>query len=367
MKTRLFKKILFSGILLLVLLIITEIILSVLNPFPDGFYTGTPDSGFIWEINTDEIIGIQGSSEVKFDRLGARSTSNFEEKQHKIVAFGGSTTACFALTQQLTWTALLEKKLGESYWVGNFGLPGNSSNHHLLQFKHILKKPELKDVKTVLILQGGNDFVGYLVSSNFYLNSSDDQLKKIAFQHLPKKEYAFRQRFALYQLLRKAKQKIIFYLYHKESLTQTANSIKLKRQTSNLVEKLPALTEGLNHYENNIQDIIDMAKERDLEVVFMTQPTMWKENLEPQYEKLLLTSGFMNNEQFYSTAALSEGMSAFNERLKMVCDKNEVKYIDLNLPKTTETFYDDFHFNESGAELMSDQISKFLLSKSSRN
>ncbi|MHA7057569.1 SGNH/GDSL hydrolase family protein [Aquimarina sp. M1] len=360
MKTRLFKKMLFSGIFLLILLIVLEVILSLFQPFPDGFYTGTPESGFIWEINSDEIIGIQGNSEVAFDRLGARSISDFSKKANKIAVFGGSTTACFALSQQLTWTALLEKKLGDSYWVGNFGRPGTSSNHHVLQFKHILAKPELEDVKTALILQGGNDFVGYLVSPQRYVNSSGSQLKKIAFQHLPKKEYSFLQKLVLYKLIKKAKQSISFFFYHKKSLTTVANEIKLKRQQSELIEDLPMLTDGLDHYERNTQEIINLAKERGIQVIFITQPTMWKKNLEPEYEKLLLTSGSANSDDFYSTAALSTGMSVFNERLKTVCDRNNISYIDLDLPKTTESFYDDLHFNESGAELVADKVFQFI-------
>jgi hypothetical protein len=92
----------------------------------------------------------------------------------------------------------------------------------------------------------------------------------------------------------------------------------------------------------------------------VTQETMWKPGLEKKYEDLMVTSGFANNESFYSTKALYEGMEFFNQRLKTVCDQNNISYVDLKLPKTTESFYDDFHFNESGAELSSEQISKEL-------
>ncbi|WAC03775.1 hypothetical protein N7U66_10350 [Lacinutrix neustonica] len=75
---------------------------------------------------------------------------------------------------------------------------------------------------------------------------------------------------------------------------------------------------------------------------------------------MMVTSGFANNEAFYSTNAFYKGMEAFNERLKTVCDRNNIAYIDLKLPKTTASFYDDFHFNESGALLASDQIYQAL-------
>lgn len=354
------KKLVFSGVFTLILLIVVEIILSFFNLFPADYYTMTPNSGFTWEINPNEITGINQDSEILFDELGARSISNYEDAANKIVVFGGSTTACFALTQSKTWSALLEKKLGDSYWVGNFGRPGNSSNHHVLQFEHMLKKEELSDVKTVLIMQGVNDLVGYLISPERYLNLPDKKLKNIAFQHIPDGNIPFYKKLTLYKLARRAKQNISFYFKHKNYLTQAVTDIKLLRTQVERIHKLPELTEGLARYEKNILNIIDQAKKKNIRVIFITQATMWKPNLEAQYENLMLTSGFQNNEAFYSTEALYHGMETFNERLKTVCNHNNVSYIDLKLPKTTASFYDDFHFNESGAALASDEISKAL-------
>jgi lysophospholipase L1-like esterase len=354
------KKILFSSLFTVILFIVAEIVLSFFIKFPNDYYTATPNSGFTWEINPKEIIGINRNSEVQFDELGARSISNFNNK-NKIVVFGGSTTACFALTQSLTWTALLEKKTGKNYWVGNFGRPGNSSNHHVLQFKHILHKPQLKDVKTVIIMQGVNDFVGHLISPERYINSSEKDIKKIAFQHVPDSEIPFFKSLTLYKLLVIAKNNLSFYFIHKDHLTNTASIIRSLRQQSKLVNELPSLKDGLDHYESNILKIIDLANQKKINLIFITQATMWKPNLDEKYEKLLLTSGFDNNNSFYSTNVLYYGMEIYNERLKKVCAQNNISIIDLDLPKTTESFYDDYHFNESGANLLSDKIYEYLI------
>ncbi|WP_299887499.1 SGNH/GDSL hydrolase family protein [uncultured Lacinutrix sp.] len=356
------KKLALSGLVLVILIVFAEIILSALKIFPDDYFTMTPNSGFTWIINPDEIEGIQGDSEIAFDALGARSISNIENKEHKIAVFGGSTTACFALSQERTWTALLEKKLGDKYWVGNFGRPGNSSNHHILQIDRILDKPELNNVETVLVMLGVNDFVGYLVSSEQYLHSSDTELQKFAFQHTPpSKESSFRQKSTVYRLMAKAKKKIKFYFSHQEYLTKTSDDIKAIKRKSETVDSLPSLTLGLEHYQKNIERIIQLAKEKNIDLVFTTQATMWKPNLEEKYEKLLLTSGFKDNKKFYSTEAFYNGMRAFNERLIATCKENNISYIDIeDLPKTTVSFYDDFHFNESGAKLVSEKIYKGL-------
>lgn len=354
------KKLAFSGIFTLILLIVAEIILSFFNLFPADYFTMTPNSSFTWKINSDEITGIHQDSEISFDELGARSISNYKDASHKIAVFGGSTTACFALTQSKTWTALLEKKLGNTYWVGNFGRPGNSSNHHVLQFEHILAKPELNDVKTVIIMQGVNDLVGYLISSERYLHLPEQKLKNIAFQHVPDENIPFYKKLTLYKLARRAKTNITFYFKHKDYLTQAVQDIKTLKSQAEIIQELPDLTTGLNHYEENTKQLIKLANEKNIRLVFVTQATMWKPNLEQKYEDLMVTSGFMNNEAFYSTEAFYYGMEAFNERLKTVCNEYNISYVDLDLPKTTESFYDDFHYNESGAELASDQISQAL-------
>ncbi|MFT5251173.1 MAG: lysophospholipase L1-like esterase [Flavobacteriales bacterium] len=357
---RFLKKLAVSGVFTLILLLFAEIVLSFFNVFPADYFTMTPNSGFTWKINPDEITGIHQDSEVSFDELGARSVSNYKDANHKIVVFGGSTAACFALTQEKTWPALLEKKLGKQYWIGNFGRPGNNSSHHVLQFRHILEKPELKDAKTVVIMQGVNDFVGYLISEDRYINSLDKDLKKIAFQHIPNDYLPLYKRLSIYRLAYRAKKNILFRLNHKDYLTKTVMDIKNLKKQSKIIKKLPNLTAGLNHYEANINTLIKQAKEKKIKLVFITQATMWKPDLEQKYEDLIVTSGFTNNEAFYSTEALYDGMEIFNERLKTVCDQNNISYLDLNIPKTTESFYDDFHFNESGAELTSGQLSTFL-------
>ncbi len=357
---RFLKKLTYSGIVTLVLLIVAEIVLSLLEVVPNDYYVNTPNAGFTWEINNDEIIGIHQDSEVSFDAIGARSISNYEDASHKMIVLGGSTAACFALTQGKDWPTLIDKKLGDQFWVGNFGRPGNNSNHHVFQMQQLLENPALHDLNTVLIMQGVNDLVAFLISEDQYLNLPETKVKRFAFQHVPDDNVPWFKRFTLYKLAARAKNNIVFYLNHKDHLTKTVLDIRALKKQSKIINELPELTTGLARYEANIKTMIQLAKQKNINLVFVTQATMWKPNLEPQYEELMITSGFQNNEAFYSTTALYGGMELFNQRLKTICKQNNIPCIDLQLPKTTESFYDDFHFNESGAELTSDQISEKL-------
>jgi len=351
-----FKKIKYYTIFTLIFLVIAEVILSLSNIFPNGYYTNTPNVSDQYSKNPSKIDGISGYYEIGYDVLGSRSVSDYSKAAHKIVALGGSTTICSVLTQEKTWTALLDKKLGDSYWVGNFGKSGNSSNHHIFQFQHILDKPELKDTEIVLMLVGVNDCRGYLISKDKYMHMPDLEVKKSAFGHIPNSELPFLKRLTLYKLAKKARQRILFYSQPKRPLDYLE---KFEGQTEPIT-KLPDVTDGLNHYEHNLKKIIQEAQKRNISIIFITQPTLWQKNLSDKYKTLLAARSHYNKTPLYTGEALDEIMTIFNKRLMSVCEKYNIPVIDLQLPKNQTIFYDDMHFNESGAEVVAAKVHSFL-------
>jgi len=355
-RKKLFKKIKYYTISTLIILVIAEVVLSLLNIFPNDYYTNTPNVSSTYDENPSKIDGISGFYEIAYDALGSRSVSEYSKAAHKIVAIGGSTTICSVLTQEKTWTALLDKKLGDSYWVGNFARSGNSTNHHIFQFQHILDKPELKDTKIVLMLVGVNDCRGYLISQDKYINMSDLNIKKSAFGHLPNSELPLLRRPTLVKLARQAKQRILFYSQPRKPLDYLA---KYESKTEPIA-KLPDLTNGLNHYEYNLKKIIQEAEKRNIKVIFMTQPTLWQKDLSDEYKTLLAARSHYNKTPLYTGEALNEIMTIFNQRLMTVCDTHNIPVIDLQLPKNKTIFYDDMHFNESGAEVVAAKVHSFL-------
>ncbi|EDP97366.1 hypothetical protein KAOT1_19427 [Kordia algicida OT-1] len=352
----LFKKIKYYTVSTVVILIIAEIVLSLLNIYPNDYYTNTPNVSQKYDENPSKIAGISGFYEIAYDALGSRSVSEYSKASNKIVAIGGSTTICAVLTQEKTWTAILDKKLGDSYWVGNFARSGNSSNHHLFQFQHILDKPELKDTKIVLMLVGVNDCRGYLISKDMYMNMYELNIKKSAFAHLPNSELPFLRRLTLAKLARQAKQRILFYSQPRRPL----DYLETYESTTEPITKLPDLTDGLNHYEKNLKQLIKEAEKRNVSIIFITQPTLWQKNLPEEYKTLLASRAHYNKTPLYTGEALNEIMTIFNQRLLTVCKTHNIPVIDLQLPKNKTIFYDDMHFNESGAEVVAEKVYDFL-------
>jgi len=356
LKITFLKKIAFSGLVFILLLVLAEVVLSWLKILPDAYYTNTPNTSQKYSENPSKIEGISGFYEIGFDALGSRSVSDYAKATHKIVAIGGSTTICSVLTQEKTWPALLDKKLGNAYWVGNFARSGNSSNHHIVQLQHILDKPELKDTKTVLMLVGVNDCRGYLISPEKYMHMPDLEVKKSAFMHIPNSDLPFLRGLTLFKLLKQTKQKIQFY-------SQPRRPLDYLKKFENQIEpiaKLPDLTDGLNHYEQNLKKIIKEAQKRNIEIIFITQPTLWKKNLSDKYKTLLAARAHYNKTPLYTGEALHEIMTIFNKRLITVCDTYNIPVLDLQLPKDQTIFYDDMHFNESGAEIVAEKVYQFL-------
>ena len=228
-----------------------------------------PNSSFTWE--KDSLIkGINEDAIVSFDQFGARSVSDHKKKEKTIMVIGGSTTACYSLTQNNTWTALIEKKLPSEFWVGNFGKPGNHSFHHVEQLKHIIEYPDLPPVKTAIVLMGVNDLSACLIDEKRYYSLSDYEIKLAAFAHIPDYELPWHRRLTIFKLIKRAKQNIKAALIN-DSYGELLTKHRRLRQEAVKVDRLPNLNIGLQAYENNIMKMIELTNKHKINIVFVSQ------------------------------------------------------------------------------------------------
>jgi len=126
--------------------------------------------------------------------------------------------------------------------------------------------------------------------------------------------------------------------------------------------EIPDLTLALEDYERNLERVIELSKEKNRLLIFMTQPYLWKENMAPEEDAILwMTYDFGDN--YYPTKTMIYSMEEFNKRLLKVCENNkDIFCIDLEkkVPKTFDYAYDDMHFNENGASFVAEEISLFM-------
>ena len=138
---------------------------------------------------------------------------------------------------------------------------------------------------------------------------------------------------------------------------------RLKRQNAeNWVKEIPDLTLALEDYERNLERAIELSKEKNSTLIFMTQPFLWKENMTPEEDaSLWMTYDF--GDIYYPTETMIYSMEEFNKRLLKVCENNKgIFCIDLEkkVPKTFDYIYDDMHLNENGARFVAEEISSFM-------
>ena len=76
----------------------------------------------------------------------------------KIGVFGGSTTFGTGVTDEDSWPALLQQRLGENYAVFNYGITGYSTAENIIQMALIAteKRPQI-----VIFYEGWNDIKNY--------------------------------------------------------------------------------------------------------------------------------------------------------------------------------------------------------------
>ncbi len=343
------------------------------------------------------MSGVEGLSYFRTNSKGIRGEEfpQSREKSYLILTVGGSTTENFWLDQAKAWPALVQMDLvstadGRQVWVGNVGKAGMTTRDHVLQVRYLL--PQYPKIDVLILLAGINDFElrlrqGSLYDPNYLERPGAEAMQmRHAFSLVPEEVYdlPWYKKTGLWRVARAIRSRIgsdgaanqIIGLavtevplprsgvqngYDRPSFV--ADMRHLRQNAVEILGELPDLTSALGEYEKNLNRIIDTAQERGVRIVLVTHPAMWRADLN-QYEKSLLWFGAadLGFSRYYSFQALAKGMNEYNARMLKVCAERRVECIDLaaQLPKNTSAFFDDVHFNENGARLVTRAIASAL-------
>ncbi len=379
------KQYLFNVFLHCIFIVATLLICEVVLRFalPSGYYIWQPHRRKIFKPYQSIMPGISGESLFAINSLGIRGDELRPTYTYRILAIGGSTTECLYLDQSETWPYVLQRTLNEdtpnhNVWVGNAGMSGITTRHHIMAMKYLPLR-EMK-IDAVILLIGSNDFGMRLVQNEHYdpnflakpkaeeivmaqtftggyfINPDDPFFKKIFIWKLLKKRGTLLLQPVQGNVQDAAGKMLITWRERRQSAKEIRN-------------ELPDLSSGLQEYATNINKIIDIAKEKSVRLIFMTQPTMWKPGLSDKL-KALLWGGMAGDVQkgsgkaYYSPEALEKGMEKYNDTLLKICRVRQAECIDLSsmLEKDTSVFYDDAHFNENGARKAARALSDYILS-----
>ena len=106
----------------------------------------------------DFVPGVSAAANFHVNSLGVRGTEPLAEA-YRILCIGGSTTECLYLDNVETWPAQLMETLNrsrpsEEVWVGNAGMSGYDSSHHL---RLLQNRDFISQFDCLVLLVGFND------------------------------------------------------------------------------------------------------------------------------------------------------------------------------------------------------------------
>lgn len=117
------------------------------------------------------LPGVSGESRFIVISQGFRGDELTVEHTVRILALGGSATECLYLDQAEAWPRRLQDFLTsyaghENIWVGNVGMSGKTTRHHLIAMRY-LPLNELR-IDMVVLLAGVNDLQSRLSQGDSY-------------------------------------------------------------------------------------------------------------------------------------------------------------------------------------------------------
>jgi lysophospholipase L1-like esterase len=312
-----------------------------------------------------------------------RSYEPAPDDNYRFLVLDGSAGECLYLNQKVTWPRLLINFLQRQpprlkIWVGNGSRSGQNSRDHIFQLKYLPFRA--LDADTVVILMGVNDLLLRLRRDRHYdpdylskPGAAERQLDH-AFLFVPYRYSIppppFYKKTGLWRAMKRVRDRFFSPRpQDPEGLVIRAWREK-RRQASEYRDTLPPMKASLREYVANIEKIISLSSRKNMRLVFLTQPALWKEEMTPE-EKARLWMGGVGNfklkpgSPYYTPAALARGLNLYNRMLKSYCRWRKVECYDLaaEIPPTTEYFYDDCHFTVKGSRRVAEKVSAYLATR----
>ncbi|RJQ21534.1 MAG: hypothetical protein C4560_03510 [Nitrospiraceae bacterium] len=340
--------------------IAAEIFLRIYNPF--AFRV----KGDKIVLSANEKYIVKNENATKLDKtimlhtnsLGFRGEEPPDDfdKHLTTVTIGGSTTECSLLTEGKTWTDVLGKHLQKAFrniWINNAGLDGHSTYGHVVMMEDYVA--ELKP-DNVLFLVGINDEGNNEKGRDF----EDDKtiLKDEAyFMSLKGIGRALSNNSEFFAVL------LNFYRYYMATVVGVDHNTELDLNRS-LVLELPEEVKQraiekhkkfLKSYEMRILKLIRISRSNGIEPVFITQPALYGNVIDP-VTNIDLAIIYKRSEE--NGALAWERLELYNDVVRQTGEKENVLVIDLarEMPKDSRYYYDFSHYTNEGAEKVAEII-----------
>lgn len=355
--------------------LIAECLLRLFSNNTDKYYVWQPNLQHTFYPDSTLFCGVYGASQFSINSSGFRG-ADFKGDGKRYLCLGGSTTECLYLDNLEAWPHLLEDSLNEfdsgNYQVGSIGKSGCTTAEHYIQLKYYV--PQLPKINTVILMVGINDMLKRLSRDTLYnagfqfTRQTEDSIVRAIFLTRTESKTWWRnlELFHLFQRLFHMARAVPWEQVQDDHGAVMANWRANRKVASEYINRLPDLNSALDEWEQMLNLIYTEAERQKINLCFVTQASLYKASLN-DYENGLLWMGGIGDYQhkihqpYYSAAVLDTALQLYNRRLLAFChNKMNVTCLDVAslLPKDTSVFYDDCHFNESGARKVAGVIAR---------
>lgn len=291
------------------------------------------------------LPGMHGINHWTTNNLGFRGAdidSRKPENEYRIFLIGGSTAECFILDDkdsldavvQLALQQMIDDKL--SIRVYNAGMSGDRSDDHIaiLTQRIVHLEPDF-----IVVFSGINDLRAAIAGHDYLhlpvpgiapwkLMAAQSQLGRLAY----------------YVLKGHTPQKIV----SEQEPIETAYRVGVEAQRLAPEATSPPRTD-IGAYGNNLKTLAGIAHGHGIPMIFMTQQSTWNSIVDPGASDWhwLLQVGALR----FSEESMNAALMLMNDVMRQVAGRNKIAVYDLaeDIPKSSEYFYDDVHFNTKGA------------------
>lgn len=304
---------------------------------------------------TDKLDRVISSSANHLGFRGEPPPKNFADCL-TIIAIGGSTTECTLNSDGKTWCDLVARKLKERFgpvWLNNGGLNGHSSFGHLILMEDIIVKIK---PKVALFLVGANDIgleAPWTHDQNYLKKNPVRGLLASLWEGLVDHSLVLSYAVNFHRYYKAKAMGLTFPIFNFAELQQvdispeTAQALLQKHQ-----EKY------LQGYAARLTKLIDISRANAIEPVLITQPMVFGDLIDPFTGANLAkaTCWFADGKTMWKLLELYNGV------MRETARQHHVLVIDLarEMPKSTEYYYDTYHFTNAGCQRVAAIIDNHL-------
>jgi lysophospholipase L1-like esterase len=342
-----------------------EIFSWIFHPMVDSFIPYR-QPGISMHFSSDRKVmpGISSNTVFTTDKMGFRTRQVIDYSQKKknakrIFFFGGSTADLAYLDDKEVFTYLLDEKLNQylntkhniEVEVINVARSGLASVNNHDQAQDLLRyQPDY-----FVFFLGANDILENLrillgcknISIEHLTVGKNKRTLKYILTRLPPVNFIYR----INKIIKEIRRGEIF-----DAGGKHYENFRQQRNKAHLIKATPEINEVPEFYKTNVRAIGNLVEKNKVRTVFLTQPAMYTDNMPDNLDRFLwMTPGLCGFK--LSTKELAGLLERFNDVLRKEAMQNDyVDLIDLSrlLPRNTEIFYDDYHFNVHGSKKTSD-------------